>query len=348
MPTRLSDDERLVGDWLCKLGYEPEHEPAVVESGRRPDFLAIARSPTAIPDAFWAEVKSLQPDNSAIVQSKLWPLLKILTVPSGLYGHATLHVTEVTKEQSVRALVKMFFGKAVAHASEPVCLIFIQQCSGKADIRYSEVDGPIIQKVWARGAGDGKISVPVGTIENAQALVTWEQDGKSQTQRAFKIFDWVLPFDCALVANINPVDHPLDSISSMSSGSSNVPARTLSALEAANSQLRNAYGFRAAPGVVFVVPEEHVDDQTIAMGAYGKLTVLVHRETGKPGEAFYGRDGVFRRDKNTHIAAAIRLRRNGQPATYFPNPFARNPIDEGASLFSCLRRAPVQFQHLVE
>src|SRR5260370_33936592 len=81
----------------------------------------------------------------------------------------------------------------------------------------------------------------------------------------------------------------------------------------------------------------------LLMGAYGKLTVPIHRETGKFDEAFYGRDGAFRRDKNTHISAAIRLRRNGQVATYFPNPFAKQPIDENASLFSGLRRAPGHF-----
>jgi hypothetical protein len=345
MPAELSSDERLVRDWLCERGYEPEYEPAIVKSGRQPDFLATATTRAATPNIFWAEVKSLQPDNTALALSKAWPILKKLGVPDKVNGHAMLHVTEATSEQSVRALVRMFYGKAIAHAWETVRLIFVQQCSAKTNIRYFEVQGPTVQKVWARGGSNGKIAVPDSTVENTQAMVTWEQDGKSQTQPAFKVFDWALPFDCALVVNIDPSDRPLTSISSMSSGSSNIPTRTLSALEAANSQLRNAHGFRAAPGVVFVVPsEEHVDDQMIAMGSYGKLTASMSRETGKLGEAFYGRDGAFRRDKNTHISAAIRLRRNGETATYFPNPFAKEPIDENASLFSGLHRAPVQFE----
>jgi hypothetical protein len=345
MPAELSGEERLVQNWLCERGYEPEYEPAIVADGRQPDFLAIAHNDTATPDIFWAEVKSLQPDSTAIALSKVSPLLKGLGVPDKVHGHAMLHVTEATSQQAVRALVKMFYGKAITHASETVYLIFVHQYAPKNDIRYFEVQGPIVQKVWARKVGDGKIAVPVGTIENAQAMVTWEQDGKAQTQPAFRVFDWNLPFDCALVGKIDPADRLLTSISSMSSGSSNIPTRTVNALEAANSQLRNAYGFRAAPGVVFLVPsEEHVDDRMIAMGAYGKLTAPISRETGKLGEAFYGRNGTFRRDKNRHISAAIRLRRNGEAGTYFPNPFAREPIDENASLFSGLHRAPVQFK----
>jgi hypothetical protein len=82
----------------------------------------------------------------------------------------------------------------------------------------------------------------------------------------------------------------------------------------------------------------------IAMAAYGELTVSISRETNKRGEAFYGRNGAFRPDKNTHISAAIRLRRKGGAATYFPNPFAKRPIEEKASLFSGLCWATVKFE----
>jgi hypothetical protein len=122
-------------------------------------------------------------------------------------------------------------------------------------------------------------------------------------------------------------------------------ARVLSALEDANSQLRNACRFKSAPGVVFIMPgEDHADDGMIATDAYGRLTVPFSRESNQLGEAFYGRDGAFRPNKNTHISAAIRLRRRGGIPMYFPNPFAREPIDERASLFSGLNRAAVKFE----
>jgi hypothetical protein len=160
----LSDDERLVREWLRDRGYEPEYEP--VTSGRRPDFLATACSGTTTPNSIWAEVKSLQPENTTIALSKAWPTLKTLRLPDKLNGHAMLHVNKGTRDQSIRALVKMFYGKGHNHASEMVFLIFVQQCSGKTDIRYVEISGPVVQKVWVRGAGEGKIAVPIGTIEN--------------------------------------------------------------------------------------------------------------------------------------------------------------------------------------
>lgn len=346
MKTPLSGDEQLILDWLTERGYKSEHEPPVVATGKRPDFLAVAGHSTKTPPLLWAEVKSLQPDSTWLAISNVWPTLKQLGVPTGVRGDAILEVTDHTREQSVRALIKMFFNQVSAYAPSQTRLIFIQQCSTNTDVRCVEVDGPIVEKVWARGAGSGRISVPLSTIENGSALVTWKEGEVLRTEPAYNIFDWKLEFDCALVVHIDPKRTPLTSISPMSHGSSNLPTRTLNALESANSQLRNGYTFIAAPGIVFLVTEEHFDDQPVAMGAYGKLTVSVETSTGQFSEAFYGRDGAFRRDKNTHISAAIRLRRDGAAGTYFPNPYAKDKINENAELIRGLRRAPVQFRYL--
>ena len=127
MPAELSDDEFLVRDWLGRRGYpEPEYEPLISGSNRRPDFFAVANEASVTPNMLWAEVKSLQPDNTAIGLSKTWPILRELGVPAGINGHAMLHVTEGTREQSVRALIKMFHRKAANHASETMRLTFIQ------------------------------------------------------------------------------------------------------------------------------------------------------------------------------------------------------------------------------
>ncbi len=147
MSVELNADERLVRDWLCERGYpELEYEPAIVTKGRRPDFLAIANRGGLTPNVLWVEVKSLAADNTVIALSKSWPILKELGAPEKVNGHAMLHVTETTREQSVRALVKMFYRKAIDHASENVRLIFIQQCSEKTDVRHVEVRGGVVQK----------------------------------------------------------------------------------------------------------------------------------------------------------------------------------------------------------
>jgi hypothetical protein len=344
MTENLSDDEQLAQDWLRQRGYETNYYPTLVASGRRPDFLAIGSVPNTTPGLFWAEVKSLDPDSTAAAIHKVLPIVRAFNMPCDIKGHATLHVTPGTREQSVRALLKLFCSKINGRGLEDSHLIFVQHDPDKRDIRHVEVQGLIVEKVWARGAGDGMIAAPIGTIEDPFAAAIWEQNGIQSTGKVFKIFNKSLQFNCALVVNIDSNELPL-SISVAASGSSNVAVRTMSALEQANSQLRNACTFKAAPGIVFIIPAEHyVDDRAIAMGAYGKLTALMDRNTGKITETFFGDDGAFRPSKNTHISAAIRLRQNGEPGTYFPNPYAKEPVVETAYLFSGLIRGPVQFR----
>jgi hypothetical protein len=341
----MNDDERLVHDWLCERSYLPEYEPAIVATGRKPDFLVVGRDARPTPQTFWAEVKSLQPENSRIAISKSLPVLKEFGVPENVNGHAMLHVNENTRQQSIRALLKMFFGKVHDYESENVWLVFLQQNSEATDVRYLEVESQIVEKVWVRGARNETIAVPAGRIEDAQAPTKWSQDGKSLKAPAFRIFDWQKSFDCALVVRIEPHGRRLTAIASMSGGNSNLSDRALGAIENANAQLRNAHKFKQVPGIVFIVPaEDYADDLMIAIAAYGQLTVPISRESLTAGEGYFGRDGAFRAGKNTHIGSLIRLRRKGGPSTYFPNPFAKQPIDERATLFTGLQRANVTFR----
>jgi hypothetical protein len=101
----------------------------------------------------WVEVKSIDPDDSRAAVSDTLLVLKSLAVPQNLRGEAILHVNADTRPQSVRGLVKMFQITALEFASERTCLMFIQQCPDKSDVRRVEVHGDVVQHVWVRGAG---------------------------------------------------------------------------------------------------------------------------------------------------------------------------------------------------
>src|SRR5262249_5323156 len=145
----LSDERRrvLAQSWLEQRGYKAEFDPALVATGRRPDFLCHAIAEVQ-PPVLWAEGKSIEPDDTSLVLSQVWPVLKSLAVPPGLTGHAMLHATPATRQQSVRALLKMFYGKASNYSAERCSLVFIQQSTDQTDVRYIEVKGDVPQHVW--------------------------------------------------------------------------------------------------------------------------------------------------------------------------------------------------------
>jgi hypothetical protein len=131
----------------------------------------------------------------------------------------------------------------------------------------------------------------------------------------------------------------------MSGGSGQARDRTVRALEDANGQIKAACVTRDAPGIVLLVPRgEFVDDRMIAAAAYGHLTIPLMLKDGNitQGEMYHGRDGVFRKNKNTHVSAAVHVGREG-PATFFPNPYARHPITDDAPVFAGAVRAGVEF-----
>jgi hypothetical protein len=334
----MTEDEEFAFNWLKDRDYKAVFQPSLVTSGRCPDFLATA-SADATPNDLWVEVKSVEPEKRTLALSKAWPVLKGLAVPKGVNGYAMMEINERTIEQSIRSLLKMFNSNASKHSHERTKLVFIQQHPQQRDVRCVEVhQEDEAHRIWVRGAGTARIAAPPGLIKPQAPAVTRSADGDAKTQLAFEVFDWLAPYNCALVVRLDPNEQPLISIPSMAAGTSNVASRVINALQDANSQLRNAYRFKRASGMVLIIPEEYVDDLTIASAIYGKLTVPISTETNKLGGAFFGRDGTFRPNKNTHISVVVRLYRDGSPAAYFPNPFARQPIDEGDSLFGALRR----------
>jgi hypothetical protein len=335
----MTDEERIAAEWLRSRGYEQEFQPKIVTQGRSPDFLAQS---SAEPNAVWAEVKTLEPESVSVVTGRAWEIIKASALPSALRGFATLWVNGGTRDQSVRSLLKLFAEHAEKYRAESVRLIFIQQAADTGGIRridFNDVVPP--DRFWVRGAGNQMAAVPPGVVENSFAVATTSEGSIQHTAEAFKLFDWHAPFDCALVATLNPQDHPF-SISPMGGGFVSVAPRVLNALESANGQIRNACNYLAAPGVVLIVPPTYgpVDDHQIAAAAYGKLMFSVSVPDGRAGPLQHGPDAVFQSAKNRHISTAVRLYRDGSAGMYFPNRFAHYPIDEASRLLEGLKCYP--------
>lgn len=334
MPAEMNDDERVAEAWLKSQGYHPEFTPAIVKEGRSPDFLARNSEP---PPAVWAEVKSLEPEAVTVTMSRAWEIIRAFGLPQDLKGHGTLWVNEGTRDQSVRALLKLFSEHAEKHRGQTVKLAFIQQTADTTGIRridFDDGDTPI--RFWIRGAGDELAAIPPGELDGFR-VGKLHQRGEMQSLEAYRLFDWHAPFDCALVATLDDSRLPL-SISPMGGGFVSVAARVHNALDSANGQIKNACRFLEAPGVALVMPPAFgpVDNQQIAAACYGKLSFSVAVGSpvdgpGRFGPLEHGPDAAFQSGKNRHISAAIRLNRGGTAGMFFPNPFAHRPIDRNSA-----------------
>lgn len=343
MAAEMTDDEKLAQAWLRARGYTPEFSPAIVTEGRSPDFLAHS---SGEPPAVWAEVKSLEPEAVTVTMGRAWEIIRAFSLPAELRGHATLWVNECTRDQSVRALLKLFTEHAEKHRGQNVKLAFVQQNADTAGMRRIDFeDGEVPFRFWIRGAGDQLAAIPPGELDSFR-IGKLSERGESRSLEAFRLFDWQASFDCALVATLDNGKLPL-SISPMGGGFVSVATRVHNALDSANGQIKNACRFLEAPGIALVVPPPYgpVDNQQIAAACYGKLSFSVAVGSaidgpGKFGPLQHGPDAAFQTGKNRHISAAVRLYRDGGVGMYFPNPFAHRRIDKESALLKGLECYP--------
>jgi hypothetical protein len=91
----------------------------------------------------------------------------------------------------------------------------------------------------------------------------------------------------------------------------------------ANKQISAACKLEDLPGVVFLVG--YGSRTAFVCALLGDAMIAVPSGTDETARAYYGRNGAFRRDRNTHISAAYLL--NGEDIYFLANPFSRHKIE---------------------
>jgi hypothetical protein len=342
-----NDDELLVADWLKGQGYESERPTWLPEGERNPDFWAQASA--LAPSDLWVEVKSIEEDSGIAVLSRYNDIIREFKIPAGLHGEAILNIEPHAIEQSVRWALKMFSQQAPKYVGQKVTLAFVQQNRNGREIRRAEVDTSPKEILWVRGDVEGAMSPPLNVCEDSFAETkVFYPDCTERTEKTYEFFDWNASKECSLVAYLDPGGRELDGIVSMSGGDLNPRReRIIRAIEDANSQIRIASATKSAPAIVAIVLRgPFAEDFQIQTACYGHLMVPItlHDDGSiKHGDQRHDaneRKAVFRADKNRHVSAVVHVRRDGT-ATYFPNPYAHNPVDDDSKLYAGVERANV-------
>lgn len=341
-----SDKEEARAEaWLRAQGYEPSR-PTWLPPGRNPDFWT--ESTALAPQSIWVEVKSIDPDDSTAAMEKFSKLISSARPPSGLNGHAILQIEADTVEQSIRWVLKAFAARGQTFAGKKVSLAFIQQMRDSDQEYRIDIDSEPPMVIWARAS---ELPLDPGTVVRDEAIFAsarvHKPNGSEITGPAYQFFEPRHPTQCALVVRLDPADRVLEHVNFMCAGSGQTRERTARVLESANGQIKAACATRDAAGIVVLSPSGPFgdNDQMMQAAIYGDYTVPIELENGglERGQMFHGRDGVFRPNKNTHISAAVHVRREG-PATFFPNPHARHVIPDDAPIFAGAKRANVAFK----
>lgn len=341
------DEEARAAAWLQAQGYTTSR-PIWLPTGQNPDFWA--ESATFARSQLWVEVKSIDPDDSTATMERFSRLIRDAEIPPGppgLRGHARLELDSDAIEQSVRWVLKSFATRSAAYAGKKVSLMFLRQTRRGGREYRVEIDAETPMVVWAQA---DELPLNPATAIRGDMLYAPARlrtpDGSEVTGRAYQFLEPRHRMECALVLRLDPQDRVLEGISYQCGGQGQTFDRTGKALDKANKQIKTACATHDAPGLVILTPRDPFgdNDQMMQAAIYGQYTVPVHQagDGMEHGELYHGLNGVFRHDKNTHISAAVHVRREA-PATFFPNPYARHPIPDDAPVFAGAVRASVRF-----
>src|SRR5262245_61602710 len=126
------EEEALAEAWLRAQGYTATR-PTWLPPGRSPDFWA--ESVTLAQPPLWAEVKSIDLDDSTAALSRFRSVIALAKIPPDLRGHGIVRIEPHAVEQSVRWVLKAFAQRAPKFAGQKVVLAFVQQRRDGRDVR---------------------------------------------------------------------------------------------------------------------------------------------------------------------------------------------------------------------
>ena len=319
----------------------------VAERNAQPRLLGAAPIAEANLEPLWCEVKSIDPDDSTLALHNFNKFVTPTPIPSGLKGDATLNIEPAPSNSLSDGL--------------STCLARLGPVTrGKRSISRlcSRPKEALTSREW-RSAGSTQRSFgsgeparkdcghPFEICDDYHAPATLFRDGIERTGEVYEFLDWHVASQCALVVRLDRDMSPLTSILSMSGGIDQTRDRAASTIKDANQQMKVACTVRPAAGIVFLVPRSAFAEPLMVQAAvYGDLTLPIYlgEDAGasQEGDAYHGRNGVFRLNKNRHVSAAIFYQAPDR-ATFFQNPRAHRPIEDTSPVFRGATRARVNF-----
>ena len=233
-----SEEEEKAQAWLHAQGYTVSR-PTWLPNGRSPDFWAEATS--LAPPYLWAEVKSIEPDDSTAAMAKFSERIRTARLPQGLRGHAMMVLDPQAIEPSVQWVLKRFATLSAEYAGRKISLLFLQQ-TRDCDLEYQvEIDAEMPMVVWAR-AKDLPLN-PATAVGHDMLHATARMrtpDGSEMIGPAYRFFEPRHQIECALLLQLDPKDEILKGISSFCGGNGQTRERTVHALKVANRQIKTA------------------------------------------------------------------------------------------------------------
>lgn len=293
--------ERRAAWHLLARGFLYSREPASLK-GQKPDFLTYGRG------RMWVEVKAFDPPVSHTLLDTAWQEL-------------AKRFAKFTRRCRVDGWIAPGFdagiAKRVTHLLSQELRsglpsdreIYIAVPSGDIDRRVMRLCWTsrcgVVQMVTFRSIAERYGYPPAAEPDDWTANLQIIEGDAILQRRAFKVLDARRPARVLLRVEKSTEERVLCSLGNAEMQTVMTVDRLRDVIDYANDQIKNGQKYRAIPGIL-VVYFDHLtggDHGDVLRACLGDLTISIDPDTNAISDTFYGRNGVFRPDKNTAISA---------------------------------------------
>lgn len=282
---------------------------------KNPDLLVSGREPR-----FWSEVKSLSdpPQLESFELARVYLAPRLRQVPCAV----DLFVSEQARHKEYKLLLRLIT-RALATNQLPSFALLADAYEPMAvhtytlQIRLSE---PV--SIFGHLNAQQKIVVPwqIGEPVFGQPFVL--RSGDKSINNILRSYS----DECALGAHLYrypPHTGLVSTTHSRGMWASTNQTRLRRDVSKANQQIAAACKLEKLPGVLFLVGRTSLT--TFLTAVLGDAMIPVPSTPGEASIRYYGKNGAFRRNQNTHVSAAYLL--SGDDVFFLANPFAQYRID---------------------
>lgn len=320
--------ERRTAGHLLARGFLYRREPTFVD-GQKPDFLTFGRG------SMWVEVKAFDPPVSQALLDAGWQELTERFARFAGQCRVDAWIGSGFDQQAAKQVTHLL-AKEVKAGLPANREIYIAVPSGGIDKRtmvrldWKGRQGTNVQMVALRSI-DGTYGYPLDAEPSDwTADMNLVEEGLALQRPAFTVLKPLRPARVLLRVERSSEDRVLCSLGNAEVQDVKTVDRLRDVIDDANDQIKNGQRHRPLPGVL-VVYFDHLgggDHGDVLRACLGDLTVSIDRHANAISETFYGRNGVFRPNKNTAISAIV-YRSRHYSAMSLVNPYALYTVNRG-------------------
>lgn len=322
----MDPSSKLAAKFLDKLALKPEHEPAWISEGQRPDFFCWG------PPELWVEVKTLGDRSDYLAYERIADDVKTRCESVEGSGWGRAYIFSDANKQDAKRLFMLVQRALPVRKDERLVIVAHDDAIPGEMLSFAFTQGGLTIRYVAERTKSGVYGIPY-TVEpdNWGQLTEIHVGDRCNLERP--LYSFLESDGYRIALDVRPKDEPFSVSSARAEGAipSNSTRRLRNHIRTANSQFKNALRYRIAPTMVIFYsnPREpfSITEQNVAAAVFGDLAYSFSAADTAGSRPMFTKNGEWQANKHTNTSAVAWIDDNDVFTIH--NPWAHCEVPRG-------------------